>query len=312
MLDRILREDAVSAHEPLAPITVSGSYWIELAPVLVAARDFYPQPLTVGEGGITKITSGEADLATNAETQLLRESITNPDLRIIMTVTEGFFRLVGRKSAGIRTLADLQGKKIMLPRKTSANYFLVAMLGTVGLTEADVEIIGLAQEKDGQSGMAQMSGYLARGEVDAISIWEPESVNALERLGDDAIVFQDRDLYREVFNLHARAQDLADPEKRRAILAYVRSVAEATEALKEEPTRYWDHLSDVSGFSLHEIEESWPELEFPVQIVPDMLDVLEREDVWVAKELDRAPRTREELAKLIDHSVLPEALQTRS
>src|SRR5690606_16169109 len=94
---------------PLAPIKVSGSYWIELSPVLVAANSFYPQVLEVGEGGITRITSGEADLATNAETQLLRESIRNPDLRIIMTVTESFYRLVGRRSAGINSLADLRG-----------------------------------------------------------------------------------------------------------------------------------------------------------------------------------------------------------
>ncbi|HET6300093.1 ABC transporter substrate-binding protein, partial [Microbacterium sp.] len=134
---------------PPAPISVSGSYWIELAPVLVAADKFYPGGLEVGEGGITRITSGEVDLATNAETQLLRESLVNPDLRIIMTVTEGFFRLVARKSAGIETLEDLEGKTIMLPRNTSANFFLLAMLETVGLTEDDVTIVGLPPEVDG-------------------------------------------------------------------------------------------------------------------------------------------------------------------
>ena len=40
-----------------------------------------------------------------------------------------------------------------------------------------------------------------------------------------------------------------------------------------------------------------------------MLDVLEEEEVWVAKERDRTPRTREELAQLIDASLLEEAMQ---
>ncbi len=31
-----------SATNALAPIRVSGSYWIELSPVLVAANTFYP------------------------------------------------------------------------------------------------------------------------------------------------------------------------------------------------------------------------------------------------------------------------------
>ena len=301
-------EAEARAATPLAPIRVSGSYWIELSPVLVAANGFYPERLQVGEGGIVRITSGEADLATNAETQLLRESLTNPDLRIIMTVTESFYRLVARRSAGIETLSDLKGKRVMLPRNTSAHYYLVAMLRTAGLSEADVEVVNLLPAQGDQTGMDQMSDALARGEVDAISIWEPEPEDAIHRLGDDAVVFQDRSVYREVFNLHARATDLADPTKRRSIVAFVRAVAKATAALKDDPETHWPHVSSITGFTTEEISWGWPEMEFPVRIIPDMLDVLEVEDVWVAKERNRAPRSREELARFIDASVVAEAL----
>jgi NitT/TauT family transport system substrate-binding protein len=300
-----------TAATPLAPIRVSGSYWIELSPVLTAANSFYAQTLPVGEGGITRITAGEADLATNAETQLLRESVTNPDLRIIMTVTESFYRLVARRSAGIETLADLKGKRVMTPRLTSANYYLVAMLRTVGLTEADVEIVSLPPAQGDQTGMDQMSDALARGDVDVISIWEPEPEDAIRRLGDDAIVFQDRSVYREAFNLHARATDLAEPNKRRSIVAFVRAVADATAALKADPELYWPHVSSITGFTAEEISWGWPEMEFPVRIVPDMLDVLEVEEVWVAAASDRAPRSRAELAQFIDASVVEEALAAK-
>jgi NitT/TauT family transport system substrate-binding protein len=299
---------AAAEAAPLAPLRVSGSYWIELSPVLVAANRFYPEQLPVGEGGIVRITSGETDLATNAETQLLRESLTNPDLRIIMTVTESFYRLVARRSAGIETLADLKGKRAMLPRNTSAHYYLVAMLRTVGLTEEDVEIVNLPPAQGEQTGMDQMSDALVRGDVDVISIWEPEPEDAIRQLGDDAIVFQDKSVYREVFNLHARAPDLADPAKRRSIVAFVRAVAEATAALNDAPERYWPHVSSITGFTTEEISWGWPEMQFPVRIIPDMLDVLEIEDAWVAKERNRAPRSRAELAQLIDTSVLEEAL----
>jgi sulfonate transport system substrate-binding protein len=295
----------------LAPIRVSGSYWIELSPVIVAADSFYPEPLSVEDGGITRITAGEVDLATNAETQLLRESLINPDLRIIMTVTEGFYRLVARRSAGIEKLEDLAGKRVMLPRRTSANYFLVAMLQTVGLTEEDVELVPLPQAADVKASLDLMSDALLNGDADAISIWEPEPEDAIRQLGDDAIVFQDRSVYREVFNLHATATALSDPEKRRSIVAFVRAVASASDALDENPEAYWPHISSVIGYSEEQIAAGWPEMEFPVQIVPDMLDVLETEEVWVAKERDRAPRSREELAVFIDTSVLEEALASR-
>lgn len=305
------RAAATSTDSQLAPIRVSGSYWIELSPVVLAARSFYPEALSVGEGGITRITAGEADLATNAETQLLRESLVNPDLRIIMTVTESFYRLVGRRSAGIETLADLKGKRVMLPRRTSANYFLVAMLETVGLTEEDVELVPLPRADDVKTSLDLMSDALRNGEADVISIWEPEPEDAIRQLGDDAIVFQDRNVYREVFNLHATATALADPDQRRSIVAFVRAVADATAALQENPEAYWSEIGSVIGYTERQMADGWPEMEFPVRIVPDMLDVLETEEVWVAKERDRAPRSREELARFIDTSVVEEALAGR-
>ena len=295
----------------LAPIRVSGSYWIELSPVIVAANRYYPEQLEVGSGGITRITSGEADIATNAETQLLRESLKNPDLRIIATVTESFYRLVARRSAGIETLADLEGKRVMLPRNTSANYYLVAMLETVGLTEDDVTIASLPPATDDQTGMDRMSDALAAGDVDAISIWEPEPDDAIHALGDDAIVFQDRSVYREVFNLHARAPDLADPAKRASIVSFLKALLDARDALLADPEPLWPISAEVIPFNVEQIAAGWPEMEFPIDIIPDMLDVLEREDKWVALETDREPRSREELAVFIDPSPLAEAKAMR-
>jgi NitT/TauT family transport system substrate-binding protein len=185
------------------------------------------------------------------------------------------------------------------------------MLRTVGLTEADVEIVSLPPAQGDQTGMDQMSDALARGDVDVISIWEPEPEDAIRRLGDDAIVFQDRSVYREAFNLHARATDLAEPNKRRSIVAFVRAVADATAALKADPELHWPHVSSITGFTAEEISWGWPEMEFPVRIVPDMLDVLEVEEVWVAAASDRAPRSRAELAQCIDASVVEEALAAK-
>ena len=65
------------------------------------------------------------------------------------------------------------------------------------------------------------------------------------------------------------------------------------------------------NFPVPLLEKSWPELQFPKRIVPDMLDVLEEEDKWVAKERSRAPRTRAQLAGLIDDSLLKEAQKPR-
>jgi NitT/TauT family transport system substrate-binding protein len=299
-------------EEPLAPIRVAGARWIELSPVVVAANSFYPQKLEVPSGGVVSITRGDADLATNAETQLLRESVNNPDLRIIATVSESFYRLVARRSAGIGKLTDLKGKRVLVPRLTSAQYYLVAMLKSAGLKEEDVTLVSLPAAVPGQpAAKFRYAEALVSGDTDVIAIFEPEPAEAVRQLGDDAIVLQDRKVYREAFNLHARATDLADPAKRRAIVRFVRAMSDATQALKKDPKPYLDHVSSVIGFSVEQIGWGWPETEFPVKIIPDMLDVLVTEEAWVAKASNRAPRPREELAKFIDRSIVEEALALR-
>jgi sulfonate transport system substrate-binding protein len=312
---------------PLAPIRVAGARFIELSPVLVATQGFYPQPLEVASGGVASITRGDTDVATNAETQLLRESVTNPDLRIIMTVSESFYRLVARRSAGISSLRDLKGKHVLVPRLTSSHYYLVAMLRSVGLDEDDVTIVASASQPPaaGQGAPAPAAASpgprpprrftgaeaLARGAVDVIVTFEPEPEAAVRMLGDDAIVLQDRRVYREAFNLHARATDLADPDKRRAIVRFVRAVADASAALKKDPEAWLPYLAGILPMSVEQIRWGWPETGFPVHIIPDMLDVLETEEAWLASVSNRPARSREELAKFIDRSVVEEALALR-
>jgi sulfonate transport system substrate-binding protein len=303
---------SVKDDRPLVPIKVAGARWIELSPVVVAANSFYPVKMEVPSGGVVSITSKAADLATNAETQLLRESLNNPDLRIIMTVSESFYRLVGRRSAGINKLSDLKGKRVLVPRNTSAQYYLVAMLRSAGLKEEDVTLVNATPAPAGTPrNKFAMADALVRGEADVIATFEPEPEVAMRKLGKDGIILQDRKVYREAFNLHARAPDLADPEKRRAIVAFVKAAADASKAMKKDPKKYWPHISSVIGFSEEEISWGWPETEFPVKIIPDMLDVLETEEKWVAKERNRTPRTRAELAKYIDRSVVEEALKLK-
>jgi sulfonate transport system substrate-binding protein len=307
------RVEPHAVEAPLVPIKVAGARWIELSPVIVAASHFYPQKLEVPSGGVVSITSGAADLATNAETQLLRESVANPDLRIIMTVSESFYRLVGRRSSGICKLSDLKGKRVLVPRQTSAQYYLVAMLRSVGLKEQDVTLVNLppAAPAGQAASKFRMAEALARGEADVMATFEPEPAIAVQLLGSDAIVLQDRKVYREAFNLNARAKDLADPEKRRAIVKFVRAVADASKALKKDPAPYLPDISGVIGFSADQIMLGWPETEFPVHIIPDMLDVLEVEEQWLANTANRPARSRAELATFIDRSVVKEALGLR-
>ncbi|HTA45724.1 MAG TPA: ABC transporter substrate-binding protein [Bryobacteraceae bacterium] len=273
---------------------------IELAPVLIAANGLYRGQVTVINGGIPELMRGEVDAATNAETQLLRRSIDDPSLRIIFTEAESFYRVVARRSAGIKSVGDLRGKKIAVAPNTSAHYYLVKSLAVAGVKEDAITAVPV-------NPITGMSGMLANREVDAVAIWEPEAENSARVLGADAIVFQDRGLYREHFNLQTSTKVLSNPEKRSALVAFLRSLMGASAGLRERPMEFWPLLSSKLNYTEAVIARSWPQLRYAGSMGGDLLDVMVEEDRWVAKGKARAPRTREQLSVLIDRSLLAEA-----
>ncbi len=303
--------EAVPPGPPPAPLAVYGSTaTMEIAPVLLAARDFYPGGTQVTDGGIPNLFGetashggepGFADVATHAETQALRYSVEHPGIRIILTVTEGHYRIIARRSAGIDSIADLKGKRIATLANTSAGYFLARMLEQAGLRFSDVEPVRIAP-------LADIAGALDRGEVDAVAIWEPHSADAAAVLGDDMIAFEGTGIYRELFNLNTTEENLADPVKRRRIVAFVRALFDAKDAIVCDPGDAQALVVDRAGFAPDQVAGAWSHLAFPMSLPDDLLDALVREEAWLAEQDGRPVRSREELARLIDPTVLAEAL----
>ncbi len=301
------------SDETYPGISIHGNkFTFEIAPVLLAAERFYPGDATVKLGGIANLFGlegipnfsepGIADVATHAETQGLRYSVENPDLRILMTVAEGLYRLVGKRSAGIETVADLKGKRIATIPNTSSGYFLHRLLASAGLSEADVTIERILP-------LSSMPEALASGRVDAVTIWEPEMENAARVIGDDAVEIGDKAIYRELFNLNTTRQNLEDADKRRKIVRFVAAVVEAGRALSTDPRLAYPLLQEAGGHSPETSAAVWHHHAYVTRPLDDLLDVMEIEEGWLASQDERRRRDRAELAGLIDYSVFAEATE---
>src|SRR5690606_24490595 len=76
-------------------LRVYGNPTIELTPVHYAITHLAAAPTGVSRGGIPALFAGpdgaEADLAGHAEIQALRNSLVHPEIRIILTITEGHY-----------------------------------------------------------------------------------------------------------------------------------------------------------------------------------------------------------------------------
>ncbi len=289
---------------------------LEVAPLLLAAEQIYPGKTRITHGSVMALwgkasdivslaSEGQADIATNSETQILQASGGNPDLRIVFTIAECPYRIVARRSAGIARLGDLRGKRIGTQPESSADFFLQVMLRTVGLAVTDVTRVPFMAKTDAP--ISLLPDALRSGKIDAVALWEPQVQRAKRAIGDDAIEFCDPAVYTEKFNLCTTQANLDDPVMRPRIVAFVAAMIAATRRLRVEPEIGWRLVAKTAGLDVETVRDAWPCFTYPGTLATDLLDILERQDPWVAKLQGRAPRDRETLAELIDGSVVREA-----
>ena len=290
---------AITPLAPDAPFTVAvASAVLEAAPIHIASQAA-AGGFRVIDGGVRTVALKGAHAAGNATTQMLRVLGDNPNVRLLFTLVDGNYRIVAKRSAGITRLADLKGKRIVVPRNTSANYYLVAMLRTAGLQESDVTLV--------TAPATAMAAAMVKGDADAISMWEPESENAARAIGADAIVFQDNKVYRELYSVYSTTDVMRDARRRKELVEFVRATLAAAADLQKDPKRYFPLISEKTKHPQDQIARSWEHHGFPLAVAPDLLSLNTEEEKWVAAEQKRTPRGRAELAGFIDTTILKEA-----
>jgi NitT/TauT family transport system substrate-binding protein len=275
---------------------------IESAPIFLAERKPAVQivPVPNGRAAMAQLLNGSVDAATGSETQMLLNSIAEPGIRIVLTLAEARYRIIARRSAGIRRIEDLRGKKVAATVNTSSQYYLREMLRKAGMRlEADVRFVNLEGP--------DMPAALKRGDVDAVAIWEPHAQNSLEALGSDSVDLQNPAVYRERFNLNTTAKVLKDPGKRRALVEFLRAVTRASDLARRQPAQARMLLAPFINTPETTIEHAWNRFQFPASLPGDLPSVLGNVEIFVAALQNRPPRSRPALNSLIDASVLAEA-----
>jgi sulfonate transport system substrate-binding protein len=292
---------AIAAANAEIKIAVNATT-IESAPVFLA--DPLPGVRLVavpnGRAAMAQLLNGSVEAATGSETQMLLNSIAEPGIRIILTLAEAHYRIIARRSAGIRRVEDLRGKKVGATVNTSSQYFLREMLRKAGLLlETDIHFVNLEGP--------DMPAALKRGDVDAVAIWEPHAQNSLEALGSDAVVLENSSVYRERFNLNTTTKVLQDPDKRRALVDFVRAVLRASDRARNHSGETQIQLAPFINTPIATIARVWNQFRFPANLSGDLPEVLGNVEIFVAAVQYRGFRPRASVATFIDTSVLTAA-----
>ena len=250
---------------------------LESAPLLVQMiPGIRVVPVPNGRAASAQLVSGMADAATGSETQALLNSIAQPELRIVLTLSECRYRMIARRSAGITTIADLRGKRIAQTPGTSSQYFLADMLAQGGLSVADVTLVTLEGP--------DMPAAIVAKQIDAMAMWEPHAQNAISMLAEDHIVLTHPNAYFERFNLNTTTAVLNDPQRRAVLVNAVKSIADFSRQFSAAPQAWLPTLAQAINTPVDVINAVWPQFTFPATLQAEpLLNMLDAMEPWAAE-----------------------------
>jgi NitT/TauT family transport system substrate-binding protein len=192
---------------PLEKISLGAEVGVLNAAIWVAERKGYFRDASLevtikefqaGRLALLALLHGEPlDIVTVAPTPIMLNSFDRDDVRIIATFVEAHDddKVIAHTESAIATVTDLQGKKIGVPKETSAHFFLELFLVEHGLSPTQVEVVDLKPP--------DVPNALANRHVDAVAIWEPHATRVKELLHERAIQISSPGTYRATFNFVA-------------------------------------------------------------------------------------------------------------
>ena len=149
----------------------------------------YPSGKRALKNGLLK---GKEDLITTTEVPFVFSSFTETDLKVISTifVADNVNSVIARRDSGIKTPADLKGKRVATQKSSAVHYFLHLFMLENHIKDEDVATSYMKAEN--------LPAAISSGSIDAFSMREPYISEAKKLLGDNAIVFKEPGIYNQV------------------------------------------------------------------------------------------------------------------
>ena len=269
---------------PKENVTIGVASIAMSSPIIIAQEKGYFEenglkvtikPYPSGKKAIETMFAGENDVATTAELPIMFQSFVRNDFNVIATFTHSYkdIKVIARKDRGIKTPADLKGKRIGLIDKTGTHFF-----SYVYFTEHKIDPSTL---KISFYPPADLPEVLKSGQVDAIVAFEPIAYQALAKLSGQAIMLPPSNLFRNTFNLAAKKDwTKQHPETLKKIIKAVDKAIEFTKNNKDESIEL---IASSLKLPKEYLFSVWGDLVFQLSLDNYMLTTMEDEARWAIK-----------------------------
>jgi len=229
-------------------------------------------PQTYGKAAVAELVRGNADLAVAADVPVVVEILKGAPLSIIASVANASNELavLGSIDRGVRTPADLRGRKVGVTLGTSGEYFLWAFLVRHRIAPQAIELVDLPP-----SGLIDA---LSRGLVDAIAAWQPVRHAAELAFGDRVASFRAPDAYAQTYVLVGR-QDYVRAQ-RPALGQVLRALLDADAFVEADPASAKRLLAGMLNLRPETFDPAWQDVTLEVEQQQAQLVTLEDVATW--------------------------------
>ncbi len=273
-----------AAASAAPPLTLAVADLPLFAPALIAEAEGYyrDEGLDVrilhcvnGKRCLRHLTDGEAQVATVADTPIVMAAHADAPFDIVATFgTSRENRLVARADRGIRTPADLKGKRIGFVKGTTGHYFTNAFLVVNNIDPGAVTLVPM------EAGEAVE--LLLRGDIDAAGLYQPHAHMALTGLGKNAQLLPHPRFYTVTANLVS--QPAAAGVRDEDLVRILRALKRACEFIEQQPARSKATLATRLRLDPAVLEASWKDYHFRVTLEQSLITGLEAESRWAQRE----------------------------
>jgi ABC-type nitrate/sulfonate/bicarbonate transport system substrate-binding protein len=225
---------------------------------------------TSGKQCLDTVVGGGADIATTAEAPVTAAAMANQPIAFVAGMEYSDLKTVTAAKAGIRTKADLRGKKIGFTAGTGSEVYTATLLKAAGLTPGDVTLVNLRPQ--------EMLPAMAAGSIDAFDSWEPHIANARKALGENAVPLDTRGTYSETFNIVVMRSYLDSNGP--LVQKFLRALLQAEAWSKANPDEAITTVADAVGMKRDELAAIWSDYIYRVRIDDQLLGILKLHAAW--------------------------------
>lgn len=224
--------------------------------------------LTYGTGkeALGELLLGKADLATAAETPLVRAAVDGQKYRILSTIGN-FSQNLGvivRKSV-VPTPAAIKGKRVGYLPGTTSEVFLESYLAFHHLHLRDIVPVALEAE--------HLTGAMVDKRTDAIAIWHPYLTEIQAAMEGDSAVYNGVDMRTLVWNLVASEEFMQSPD---VAIRFLQALEDAHNYAEQFPNHSKMIVANYTGMGSEVVDGIWTGSDLNLSLRQGLVVSLER------------------------------------